>query len=138
MKIGSTLAFILMLPALALFGGIGILAWHISTTWDQRHTDQVITGLITTCGLFVVGLAVLGAFGMWLLMNLAKMRRQNEEWAAGRTPEQWNALPGPQRPPSWAGGPPQLTDGSDKIGSFDAMPNSFDTWDDSAIDGEWR
>lgn len=38
------------IPALALFGGIGILAWRIGETWDSTTTQSLVTGLTVVCG----------------------------------------------------------------------------------------
>lgn len=38
------------IPALALIGGIGILAWRIGETWDSSTTQSLVTALTVVCG----------------------------------------------------------------------------------------
>jgi hypothetical protein len=38
------------IPALALFGGVGVLAWRIGETWDSATTQSLVTGLTVICG----------------------------------------------------------------------------------------
>lgn len=38
------------IPALALIGGIGVLAWRIGETWDSTTTQSLVTALTVICG----------------------------------------------------------------------------------------
>ena len=38
------------MPALALVGGIGILAYRIGETWNSATTQSLVTGLTVVCG----------------------------------------------------------------------------------------
>lgn len=44
------LAILGAIPVLALFGGIGILSYRISETWDAATTQALVTGLTVICG----------------------------------------------------------------------------------------
>lgn len=102
--------------------------------WDERHTDQLITGMVATCGLVLAAFLLLCGAVVLLLYLLARVRerqRERQEIAG------WNALPA-RRPPAWAAGPPQLTDDT-HIGAWESRgPSQYDTWDDDAIEGEWK
>ena len=56
-------AVVVAAPILALFVGIGTLAFSIAGTWDERNTDVLISNLTMVCGLagLVVAL-ILAAF----------------------------------------------------------------------------
>jgi hypothetical protein len=125
----SLVATVFMVPVLAVFAGISILAWQIGGQWDERHTDQLITGIVATCGLVLAVFLLIAGLVVLALFLLARHRSQREA-------EQWTALPAqPARRPGWAAGPPQLTDSGD-MGSWEALPDGYDTWDDSANDKE--
>jgi len=126
-------AFIAMAPILALFAGIAVLAWQIGQVWDERHTDQLITGMVATCGLVLAAFLLLCVFivAMFYFLARARERQRERQEMAG-----WNALPGRRYAP-WAAGPPQLTD-ERNVGAWESMgPSRYDTWDRDAIEGEW-
>lgn len=37
-------------PVLALFGGVGVLAYRIAETWNAETTQGLVTGLTVVCG----------------------------------------------------------------------------------------
>jgi len=51
------------IPALALLGGIGVLAWRIGETWNSATTQSMVTALTVICGggalLFAILLALI-------------------------------------------------------------------------------
>lgn len=59
MKWQTIVTAIIAMPLLALFGGVGFLAYQIGQTWDARSTDSLITGLVATCGGGAVVIGVL-------------------------------------------------------------------------------
>ncbi len=44
------LTLVAAVPVLALFGGIGILAYRMGETWDAATTQSLVTGLTVVCG----------------------------------------------------------------------------------------
>lgn len=44
------ITLIAIVPVLALFGGVGILAWRISDSWSEATTQSLVTGLTVMCG----------------------------------------------------------------------------------------
>ncbi len=46
----TLMAVLVAIPVLALFGGIGFLAYTIGQHWDARSTDSLVVGLVATCG----------------------------------------------------------------------------------------
>lgn len=60
------------LPVLALFGGLGFLAYQIGQTWDARATTALIAGLVATCGggVLVIGLLLALIVGIPLALRL--------------------------------------------------------------------
>jgi hypothetical protein len=77
------------IPVLALFGGIGFLAYTVGQHWDARSTDSLITGLVATCGGGAVVIGVLLA----LIIGVPLALRSYSE--AGRARREWNELPPP-------------------------------------------
>lgn len=77
------------LPVLALFGGIGFLAYQIGQTWDARSTDSLIAGLVATCGGGVVVIGILLA----LIVGIPFAIRMFGE--AGYSQRAWRDLPPP-------------------------------------------
>lgn len=53
------LALIVAIPALALFGGIGVLSYRIAGTWSDATTQGLVTGLTVVCGGGALVVAVL-------------------------------------------------------------------------------
>ncbi len=51
-----------IIPVLAMFGGVGILAYRISETWNAATTQALVTGLTVICGGGVLVLCILIAF----------------------------------------------------------------------------
>ena len=81
---------LLAIPVLALFGGIGFLAYTIGQHWDARSTDSLITGLVVTCG----GGAVIIGMLLALIVGVPLALRSYSE--AGRTRREWNEWPPPR------------------------------------------
>lgn len=92
----SLIAALVAIPVLALFGGIGFLAYTIGQHWDARSTDSLIVGLVATCGGGAVIIGVLLA----LIVGVPLALRSYSE--AGRARREWPELP----PPAQAGRDP--------------------------------
>lgn len=66
MKWQVIIASVIALPILALFGGLGFLAYQIGETWDPRTTDTLIAGMVATCS----GGAIVAAMLLALLIGI--------------------------------------------------------------------
>lgn len=90
-------AVVIVTPILALFTGIGVLAFNIADTWDTRNTDVLISGLVTACGIGGVVVAlVLGAFVA--LAFYARWQR-DKEWSPPSRVLPKNQVPNWDAPP---------------------------------------
>ena len=83
----TILVGLIAIPVLALFGGIGFLAYTIGQHWDARSTDSLITGLVATCGGGAVVIGVLLA----LIVGVPLALRSYGE--AGRARREWQEAP---------------------------------------------
>jgi hypothetical protein len=119
MKWQLIIAGIIALPILALFGGIGFLAYQIGENWDARTTDTLIAGMVATCSGGAVVAAMLLAlfigipFAIRMFGEAGASRRAWREPAAlppfepsvGRRPTMidgnWQSLPAPPTTPPW-------------------------------------
>ena len=134
----KTLVTIIALsPFATLLGGIGILAYNISQTWDARNTDALINGLISSCamgGLVMAGLFAL-ILGVPLAMRLMDRWRESDRYIRTNNRQ----APRQQLPPALYETPPLLQDKSQQ-GSWQSLgPGQYDLWDDDkTIDGEWH
>jgi len=77
------LYMIVAIPALALVGGIGVLAWRIGETWDRATTQSLVTALTVICG----GGALLFAILLALIVGIPLAIRAYGEGGASR--RQW-------------------------------------------------
>lgn len=89
MKWQTLIVGLLALPVLALFGGIGFLAYQVGQTWDARSTDSLITGLVATCG---GGMVVIGIL-LALIIGIPFAIRLFSE--AGYSQRPWREFPSP-------------------------------------------
>lgn len=118
------------IPVIALFGGIGVLAWRIGETWDQRNTDALVTALAAICagGTIIVGLLLALIVGVPLALKTYESGAHARRAWPAETPAQWRQLPGSQ-PPAWAEQPPMLTD--NRQGAWQSAGTAaYDLWDD--------
>ena len=74
------------IPALALIGGVGILAWRIGATWTSATTQSLVTALTVICG----GGALLFAILLALIVGIPLAIRAYGEGGASR--RQWGEL----------------------------------------------
>ena len=89
-------AVVIVTPVLALFAGIGVLAFNIAGSWDTRNTDVLISGVITACGIGGVVVAlVLSAFVGLVFYSRWQQERQ---WSVPPPPK---VLPPANQIPSW-------------------------------------
>lgn len=94
MRWQTIMAGIIAVPILALFGGIGFLAYQIGQTWDARSTDSLIAGLVATCG---GGMVVIGIF-LALIIGIPFAIRMFGE--AGYSQRAWRDQPAPSTLPA--------------------------------------
>lgn len=128
----TLLAGLVAAPILALFVGIGVLAWRIGDTWDQRNTDALVTATASICagGAIIVGMLLALIVGVPLALRAYENGGYARRAWPAETPAQWRQLPG-SRPPTWAEQPPMLTD---KQGGQwqSAGVGKYDLWDDGS------
>jgi len=131
----TIMTLVIVAPFVALLGGIGILAYNISQSWDARNTDALISGLIASCSIGGIVMAgILGAIvGIPLAMRLMDRWREAEPLP----PQHWKELPSPARQLPYYGEPPQLAD--KQIGSYQSM-EQYDLWEEEndVTPGEWQ
>ena len=120
----AILASAVLVPVLALFLGVGILAVAIGNTWDARSTDVLITGLVATCGGGAVVIGVLLALIVGVPLALRAYERGGTARQAWPEPRY---LP-PAQQQGWQAGPPMLTD--KQQGQWLSQGNQqYDLWD---------
>lgn len=118
------------IAVLALFGGVGVLAYKIGETWTEANTQSLITSVAMVCG----GGAVLVAVLVAMVLGVPMAIRYFGE--AGRARQTWDPMPPPmpRRVPQLDGytsGPPLLTAQRGEGGTWQSMgPGQYDTWDD--------
>lgn len=74
------LYLIATMPALALIGGIGVLAFRIGETWESATTQSLVTGLTVVCG----GGALLFAILLACIVGVPLAIRAYGEGGAGQ------------------------------------------------------
>lgn len=132
-------ALVIVTPILALFGGIGVLAFHVADSWDERNTDVLISNVTVACGIGGLVLAlVLSAFvGLVFYARWQRDRHWDE-------PPGWRIsqgrLPAPRPPyqlPVWMDGPPPLPEIQEPKGRLYSLgPRSYEDLDNSLFRGD--
>lgn len=137
--IGKALSRLLLLAGLALFVGVGVLAFGISQTWDSRNTDVLVSSLSMSCAVGAVAVAVLLAVILGIPLGIKMMDRRGQE---PMQQSQWREmppmpmLPRPGQVP-WADAPPMLTSGQG--GEWHSQgPAQYDLWDEAEGGRDWR
>lgn len=98
-------AVVIVTPVLTLFIGIGVLAYKISGTWDNRNTDVLIANITAICGIsgIVIALVVSAFIGL-----VFYSRWQQDRLWSPKLPKQ---VPLQPQVPAWDAPPPlQLND----------------------------
>lgn len=133
MKWQTILALLVAAPVLALFGGVGFLAYQIGQSWDQRSTDSLIAGLVATCGGGAVVIGVLLALIVGVPFALRFFERSGQARREWHTPAPRVVPSGPALPPSgWDAPPPLLEDkGQGAWASRGAA--GYDLWDEADV-----
>lgn len=117
---GSSIwAKIMAIPIMALFLGVGILAWRIAEDWSPRQTDTLIGGGLAICG---AGLAIF-AIVMGSLAGMALYRKIRER--PEQPPGDWRRPAIGYREPA----PPMIE--ASKQGSWASNGlASYDVWEE--------
>ena len=138
-------AIVVAAPILALFVGIGTLAFSIAGTWDERNTDVLISNITMVCGLAGLILALLLAAFVGLVFYSRWQRDHGWSDQGSLGGARVRRLPQPQeQAPAWMEQPPLLSaEESPKGRLYTAGPNSYEDLDTSLfddgqpIDTEW-
>jgi len=142
--LAKALSRLMLVAGLALFVGVGVLAFGISATWDSRNTDVLVSSLSMSCAVGAVAVAVLLAviLGIPLGMRLMDGRRREPEpmgWRELPPMPQQPMLPRPGQVP-WADAPPMLTSGQGGGEWHSQGPAQYDLWDEAEAESgrDWR
>src|SRR5690349_12711789 len=108
-------ASVVMVPFVALLGGVGFLFYQIGQTWDARSTDSLIAGLVASCGGYAV---IIGELLAIIIGNPFAIRMFGEAGYSAR--RGWGELPplasytalpySSGRKPEWLEQPPLFED----------------------------
>jgi len=132
-------------PILALFVGIGVLAFRIGDSWDERNTDVFISNMTMICG--IGGLALALALAAFVGLVFYARWQRDKHWDE---PPLWRPDPprrlsaaGPPQAP-WLDMPPALSDTQAPKGRlYTSGPGMYEDLDQSlfgdsqTIDSEW-
>ena len=139
-------AVVVAAPILALFAGVGTLAFSVAGKWDERNTDVLITNLTMICG--VAGLVLALVLSAFVGLVFYSRWQKDHHWS---TPPMWSnprvrQVPQatPPQLPAWMDGPPPLTgDATPKGRLYSAGPGTYEDLDDTlfgdsqSIQTEW-
>ena len=138
MKWQTIVSLLVAVPVLALFGGVGFLAYQVGQTWDARSTDSLVAGLVATCGGGAVIIGVLLALIVGVPLALRAYERGGQARQAWPEP-QYRALPPASSAPHWQQQPPMIAD--KQAGSWHSSgPGQYDLWDanQQPAEADWR
>lgn len=104
------ITLVAVVPVLALFGGIGILALRISDSWNAATTQSLVTGLTVVCGSGALVFAILLACIVGIPLAIRAYGEgglSHRAWQSGgggrlalREPDDWQPVYPPKRQPS--------------------------------------
>jgi hypothetical protein len=97
----TIVAILVASPFVALLGGVGVLAYNVSQTWDSRNTDALISGLVASCGMGGIVMAGLLAaiVGIPFAMRLMdKWRESDTLWPRRSNASPWDTERFPTTP----------------------------------------
>ena len=138
-------AIVVAAPILALFVGVGTLAFSIAGTWDERNTDVLISNLTMVCGLagLVVALILSAFIGLVFYSRWQRDQGWNDPGAWGGSRVRRLSQP-QQQIPAWMEQPPLLAAEQEPKGRlYSAGPHSYEDLDTTLfddgqpIDTEW-
>ena len=113
------IALIVAVPLLALFLGVGFLAYSVGSTWTPADTQALITAVATICagGMVIIGMLLAIIIGIpFAIRTYGESGRAHREWKPMMEPPQVVNPPAPpELPPVTGGGHYELlTDVTDK------------------------
>ena len=138
-------AVVVAAPILALFVGVGTLAFSIAGTWDERNTDVLISNLTMVCGLagLVVALTLSAFIGLVFYSRWQRDQGWSDPGACGGACVR-RLSQSQQQIPAWMEQPPLLTAEQEPKGRlYSAGPHSYEDLDTTLfddgqpIDTEW-
>lgn len=149
MKLERFLMVVLTIPILAIFGGIGVLAFQIGQTWQTADTRALISGTTAACsGGFVVLALVLGlVVGVPLALRAysagAWSHRRWDDWQGMPHPSYPRAMPASHPALPWLQAPPQIYARGESGEWLSQGAQAYDLFDDESnerdvVDGDWR
>jgi hypothetical protein len=139
-------SLVIAAPILALFVGIGVLAFRIGDHWDERNTDVLISNVTMICGIggLAISLALAAFVGLVFYARWQRDKSWDEPPGWRHGPSRRLPSPGPHQPP-WMDMPPQLPDMQEPKGRlYTSGPGAYEDLDRSlfddngVIDTQWR
>jgi len=131
-------------PVLALFTGIGVLAFRIADKWDERNTDVLISNVTMACGIGGLVLALVLAAFVGLVFYSRWQREKHWDEPPFLRYNQPKRLPSSVQQQPWLDMPPALPDMQDSKGRlYSSGPSAYEDLDQSlfgdsnTIDSEW-
>lgn len=103
-------------PFLIVFIGVGVLAMNISSTWDSRNTDALISGLVASCSMGGVIVGGLLALLIGIPMAIRIMREANPPYASPHVQTRVER----SLPPVWMQEPPRIEVNTKDQGAWDS------------------
>jgi hypothetical protein len=138
-------SLVIAAPILALFAGIGVLAFRIGDKWDERNTDVLISNVTMICG--IGGLAIAVALAAFVGLVFYARWQRDKHWDE---PPMWRHGPSRRLPsslphqPPWMDMPPALPDMQAPKGRlYTSGPGMYEDLDQSlfgdsqTIDTDW-
>ena len=127
MKWQTIVSLLVAAPMLALFGGVGFLAWQVGQSWDTRNTDMLVSAASMSCAGGAVVVAMLLALIVGVPLALRAYQQAGHARQAWPEP-QYRALPPASSVPHWQQQPPMIAD--KQAGSWHTSgPGQYDLWD---------
>lgn len=132
----KTLSGLATIAILALFGGVGVLAWRIGDTWTETTTQSMVTAAATICA----GGAVVFALLLSLIVGIPMATRYFAE--SGKARREWDYMPPPPRRMAqldgYTSGPPMLTAQKNDMGTWQSGgPAAYDLWEEDEEQPMW-
>ena len=115
-------------PILALFVGIGFLAYAIGDTWTEATTASLITGMVAVCGGGAVVIALILALIVGIpfaIRTFGEMGNARQAWPG---PPPYGPMP-PALPRSWQEDAPPMIGAKGEGRFLTQGPGNYDLWE---------
>lgn len=138
-------AVVIAAPILALFAGIGVLAFRVAGKWDERNTDVLISNITLVCSIggLILALLLAAFVGLVFYSRWQRDKHWDEPPFLRYAPPKRISSPMHQQP-SWMEMPPALPDSRESKGHlYSAGPGVYEDLDQSlfgdsnTIDSDW-